>query len=652
MVALQTFKRQTVAWTLFASFIVVWLWLMTSTPTQYDERSMEATLVSESSPTVDADRCLVDKCIELNRCLSDFEQIHVYVQPLVKVREPVSDVDEFFKLHTGCDLQNGENVNLPFSFEFTQIRDAIEQSEFATADAHRACFVVPGVDTLNLGRFRSESLAQRLVASAASVLPADSNLLLFNQLASRPEASPFSTRHVWASAALASDTLRRRFDVSLPLLRPYALGEQRQQSASFHAAQWTIIVRFASARVYEQLRAAMRTAPANVSIVFLLETAKTEQNMNAMRDQNAESRNYAVELSVRSENAPASRAKSNLQRSSFTIIHDLVPGYQMAILDAMEKASVPVIVSDDCVLPFHEALDWSQMALLVPKQQLNALPRILSSLSSEREREMRERASATFNAHLADARKMALTTLRLLEQRILSVERATPLDETRARVWSDAPIRSTSLSVSAIVALEPSAAALRVALRVIESGIPIAALASVHVLWPRAQRPHNLNAAIADVAVSKVKIRLLDWAADEMQKRLVEFAAEMRQRKSVSRDCWLFLDLRSRVGDDDELRARLTKSLFNQAFAAWKENADAILTFAPNVKNAGNNPSASAPPFFAGAAFVHPLAFAQTPAAANFSLCSQILYTQNSCLALTHHECSAVDLHLCRADAF
>lgn len=96
----------------------------------------------------------------------------------------------------------------------------------------------------------------------------------------------------------------------------------------------------------------------------------------------------------------------------------------MILLDAMESGSIPVIVSDDFLPPFHEVLDWSRFSIRVAKQNLPQLGRILESIPLAQVNEMRLNARRVFSRFLADPQKVALATLHVLERRILPVESA------------------------------------------------------------------------------------------------------------------------------------------------------------------------------------------------------------------------------------
>jgi glucuronyl/N-acetylglucosaminyl transferase EXT2 len=94
----------------------------------------------------------------------------------------------------------------------------------------------------------------------------------------------------------------------------------------------------------------------------------------------------------------------------------------MIILDALQCGSIPVIISDDYLPPFHEVIDWSRFSILLAKQNLPELSRILNSISPETSEKMRQIGQRIYWQHLQSSAKVALSTLRLIERRILPVE--------------------------------------------------------------------------------------------------------------------------------------------------------------------------------------------------------------------------------------
>ncbi|KAI6215803.1 Exostosin-2 [Aphelenchoides besseyi] len=628
------------------SMLLICLWFITWRRRVVDV-PLEVTLEAHRSGNAEQRTCIVDTCLKLDQCLIDLDGINVYVQPMVKIRN-----------------KKGELMDLPFSREFTQIRQTILSSRFNVDDPRRACFVVPGVDLLNLRKFHSNDEIQRIIESVGRLLPSNSNLLLFNFIGPKSSnESPLHLQHIWASAALDQTTLRRRFDISLPMLRPYDL--QLNDTTMFETEtnfpvdqqQWSVILRFASETVGQQLRELLnqKDEQRNRTVVFVRETSETERRMTVVQDGDGKQRNYAEILT----------------RSTFTIIHDLVPGFQMILLDAMECGSIPVIISDDYLPPFHEVLDWSQFSFRLAKQNLPHLTRILSSIPTSQLSKMRANSRRVFERYLINAHQLTLATLHLLERRILPVESVvfdewTSEIEQHKKLWTNVPIRSVASNLSVILAIQPTKESLRTSISSIFSMIPQDHLRSIFVLWPINQRPSQLSSFIDDLgrkfnrdSSSTTSIRLLNWDPVDLSDHLVDFSDALAHQSDISHDCWLFLDFRFVDGTQTRLR-HLTPDLFLQAFEAWKENSDSVLSFSPLDRvDTKNEPKEAAEffvqnsqqtPFYQGAAFIHPQAIKLVGKTDDrWNRCSRIASQSTDCSA-KNSDCPELQMQLCRPD--
>jgi hypothetical protein len=94
----------------------------------------------------------------------------------------------------------------------------------------------------------------------------------------------------------------------------------------------------------------------------------------------------------------------------------------MLLLDALECGSIPVLITDDYLPPFHELLDWPQLSILVAKQNLPELANILQSIRVDQLEQMRLQGQRIYHRLLESSSKIALDTLRLIERRVLPVE--------------------------------------------------------------------------------------------------------------------------------------------------------------------------------------------------------------------------------------
>jgi hypothetical protein len=62
----------------------------------------------------------------------------------------------------------------------------------------------------------------------------------------------------------------------------------------------------------------------------------------------------------------------------------------------MQLGSIPVVVTDNFYLPWKDELNWEEFAVLVDDLQLQELPSILRSYSTDRIESMREKIKEVY----------------------------------------------------------------------------------------------------------------------------------------------------------------------------------------------------------------------------------------------------------------
>ncbi|KAI6190681.1 hypothetical protein M3Y97_00145100 [Aphelenchoides bicaudatus] len=560
----------------FIAIVIFIFWYSTLKRRNHDELELEVQLLQKYSSSADYHSCSTDSCLKLDRCLFDLDRIRVYVQPMVKIKYP-----------------NGKELNVQESHEFQQIRQAI-----------------------------SNILSYLLTQTFYCLTLLDFGIL-------------FHLKAIWASSSLDQYRLRRKFDVSIPMLRPYNLKLSNDSilddtALKTSSQQWTAVLRYTSDSVTTQMKEALKSASSNSTLLYLFETKETEKDVTVVKDQEGQQRNY-VDV---------------LKHTTFTLIHDLVPGFQMIILDAMECGSIPVIISDEYLPPFHELLDWSRFSILLAKQNLQELPRILNSIQPELIVAMRQSVHSVYWRYLSSPHQVALSTLSLIERRILPVELDGKWPEseisTNKRLWFNVPIRSMASNFTIILAppqqldeFEHTIYQLSTSTRQF--------LHSILVLWPVAERPsnlHSLNLRLQNEL--SIAIHYLNWNPNDLSSKMSAFVDSIIYRSDASRDCWLFMDLRSQTAE-----LKFTKDLMEQAFGAWKENADSILSFDPFNKQAEIQKQA---PFYSGAAFIHPHAAEDIGKSSSkseqWSRCSKLSSLSIDCK--TEAKCPEFVMEFCR----
>lgn len=144
-------------------------------------------------------------------------------------------------------------------------------------------------------------------------------------------------------------------------------------------------------------------------------------------------------------------------------------------------------------------------------------------------------------------------------------------------------------------------------------------LHSVFIVLPVASAYEDLHSSISELQASHDKIiRILKWDLNQIEVNFGEFVDSMLKRMEVSKDCWLFMNLRSSRGRIHS-SPKFTPNLLDEVFGAWKENADSVLSFHPYVDlrkaEDMDTPFISVDenkrqaPFYHGGAFMHPVRF-------------------------------------------
>jgi hypothetical protein len=61
---------------------------------------------------------------------------------------------------------------------------------------------------------------------------------------------------------------------------------------------------------------------------------------------------------------------------------------------------IPIIISDDWVLPFEDVINWSQVSVRLSELELESLPAKLASMTIERVCQMRKNAFEAYRRYL------------------------------------------------------------------------------------------------------------------------------------------------------------------------------------------------------------------------------------------------------------
>lgn len=91
---------------------------------------------------------------------------------------------------------------------------------------------------------------------------------------------------------------------------------------------------------------------------------------------------------------------------------------EMTLFDTLKFNCIPVVVSDEWILPFSEFLDWTLFSVQLRSFQINDIVRVLEDYSESDIKMMKKQAEYVFIEYFASMGKITLGVLKYLESRI------------------------------------------------------------------------------------------------------------------------------------------------------------------------------------------------------------------------------------------
>ncbi|CAD5225454.1 unnamed protein product [Bursaphelenchus okinawaensis] len=552
---------------------------------------------------VDFVQCSYGQCTEFQNCRYRLgEKIKAYVQPLVEL----VDAD-------------GAAV-AAVSAEFLALRRAFSNHVELVDSAEKACLTVPGVDFTNLMKFRSGNVVQRAIEAVERDLNgARTNILLFNNIGM---IEKMQYKVIWASAELTAKQFRSHYDIAVPPLRPYNLlsadGLQNQLFTKREEIIWTVYTRFADQKVFAEMEKIMNLYEPNADrIVYGVDLPGDKFNVTHILDQKS---NEVFEYS------------KLLKASTFTIISDDVPGYQLAIVDALQSQSIPVVISDEYVYPFGSELEWKRFSIKVPRQQANNLVIILNKFDQTAIKEMRSLARVVYDEFMGSPEKVVQATLASIKRRF-SNDIYGGMDRLGegtqgVKIFKGIPIRSMAKSVDIILPIENAndSHTLQDKIRNIYEVVG-QKVESIAVFWPddlKVEKPTLLSEHVHILSTDR---RYFNKNPDEAVRTL-------SKKSDVTSDCWVVWSY--------ERKFNMSQALFDQVFTVWKENADQIVIAQSSESERYNVPT--------GLTLVHPnllVEMIKTNFSTDKAPCTEHIVQTTSC-AMSDGACEKAPVRLCR----
>lgn len=93
----------------------------------------------------------------------------------------------------------------------------------------------------------------------------------------------------------------------------------------------------------------------------------------------------------------------------------------LRLLEVLSAGSIPVVISDNFVLPFDTLIDWRRCVLVFPTSQMHRILPTLRSLSTEEIEFRRENCQFIYREFLENDDKIVATTAMALKSRFFGV---------------------------------------------------------------------------------------------------------------------------------------------------------------------------------------------------------------------------------------
>ncbi|CAL8098972.1 unnamed protein product [Calicophoron daubneyi] len=306
--------------------------------------------------------------------------------------------------------ENGQRVRLVPSKQHVHLLRAISTSRYAVSSPLHACVFIPDLDLLNGADHRFD--VNLRILNSLPWWNNGTNHLLFNIIPGNSRA--FLGLSMVAGARHSVHSYRPTFDVSIPAFNPFTsqyISEARVNRSFLLTVFPTHLLAKQSAR--ERFLSIYRCPEfAGSRSIVILESVL---NYGTSLDR------YSAVISHSPYADPLFSVVSytvTLSESIFCAI--TTPGIwsRFYLYDAMKFGCIPVIVPDQFVLPFSEVLDWSRLAVRIRQEQIEEIPKILTSYSSIQIRQIQRQLHFIFERYFATLEKIALTTLDIINDRV------------------------------------------------------------------------------------------------------------------------------------------------------------------------------------------------------------------------------------------
>ncbi|KAL1228389.1 Exostosin-1b [Trichinella pseudospiralis] len=345
----------------------------------------------------------MSSCFNYSRCID--RPFRVYVYP------DIPDFDEESKT----------------SASYRKILQILRQSKYFTDDPDQACLFVLSYDTLSRDSLSAEyveNMNAKIKNLPANLWNNGMNHLIFNLYSGTwpdydlTELGFEPGQAILAKASFSTRHYRSHFDISLALfhdilpLRGLNATDVEDVNLNWPRSNWSYTLVFKGKRYVFGIGSETRNALYhlhNAKDIIMLTTCKHGKDWMKNQDERCTIDNDLY------DNWNYEELMAN---SKFCLVPRGRRLGSFRFLEALEKGCIPVILSNDWVLPFSEVIDWDQAVVRGDERTLFQLPSLLRAYPESVIIRMRQQARHLYRLYFASVEKIVYTTLQIVEERV------------------------------------------------------------------------------------------------------------------------------------------------------------------------------------------------------------------------------------------
>uniref|UniRef100_A0A0K0EEE8 Exostosin domain-containing protein n=2 Tax=Strongyloides stercoralis TaxID=6248 RepID=A0A0K0EEE8_STRER len=343
--------------------------------------------------------CTFETCFDLSKCKSNNLKLYVY--------------------------PNNEQSQEP-SLVYSKFLSILRKSPFITTNASEACLFILSIDTIDRDRI-SENYV-RDIDSQIAKLPKEiwndgKNHLIYNFYhGTYPDYADHNLGFNYSKAMIARSSfsaskLRSNFDMSFPLFHPDHTFTKREASNEKNKMKRLkdedkYFITFKGKRYVYGIGSETRDSLHhlhNGQSIIMATTCKHNNDWKKFEDSRCERDNEMYDQYDYND---------LLRNSTFC----LTPrGRRLAsfrFLEALKAGCIPVILSDDWVLPFGEIINWNEGVVFTPENMTFLLVDQLGRLTFNKVEEMKKFGQKVYWKYLSNYESIIETSINIVFERV------------------------------------------------------------------------------------------------------------------------------------------------------------------------------------------------------------------------------------------